>query len=345
MAWTNLTFNFGAVLTSTQMTQLYDNFAAMAAGSGGAPSIVYGAMSFSNNIVAGDIAASAVGASEIAAGAVGASEIGSDAVHQAEVFTASQDVTRATDGTTYFTATGGAYTLGHTLAIAVAGGGIVDLGRGSANVQTSHIARWHLTTSGISNTVTGRLHYIAASKPYDMGDGEIPIFIYALIDNATQEIISVSTSFDPPWAYNGPTKTTADRHGKDGKQYINQLILPPELSHRPEAGAPLIAFRRAMAEFKRTPDIIEEVELTPLMKNTDWGLIPDPFIGNDLTDKTVVLFDPVSSLIEELSLLRDDGESINTLFHNGYINIGNTPLPRKGPEGLMIVSADWKVTA
>ena len=39
MAWTDLTFTFGQVLTSTQMTQLDDNFEAMANGDPGAPEI------------------------------------------------------------------------------------------------------------------------------------------------------------------------------------------------------------------------------------------------------------------------------------------------------------------
>ena len=39
MAWTNLTFSFGQVLTSTQMTQLDDNFEALAAGDSGAPGL------------------------------------------------------------------------------------------------------------------------------------------------------------------------------------------------------------------------------------------------------------------------------------------------------------------
>lgn len=37
MAWTNLTFPFGSVLTSTQMTQLDDNFDAVMAKSSGSP--------------------------------------------------------------------------------------------------------------------------------------------------------------------------------------------------------------------------------------------------------------------------------------------------------------------
>lgn len=39
MAWTNLTFSFGSVLTSTKMTQLDANLDALAAGNSGSPKI------------------------------------------------------------------------------------------------------------------------------------------------------------------------------------------------------------------------------------------------------------------------------------------------------------------
>ena len=39
MAWTALTFAFGSLLTSTKMTQLYDNITALANGDSGAPTI------------------------------------------------------------------------------------------------------------------------------------------------------------------------------------------------------------------------------------------------------------------------------------------------------------------
>lgn len=39
MAWTSLNFAFGSLLTSTKMTQLYDNLTALANGDSGAPSI------------------------------------------------------------------------------------------------------------------------------------------------------------------------------------------------------------------------------------------------------------------------------------------------------------------
>ena len=44
MTWTNLTFPFASLLTSTQMTQLDANFEALAAGDSGAPSIAEAAM-------------------------------------------------------------------------------------------------------------------------------------------------------------------------------------------------------------------------------------------------------------------------------------------------------------
>jgi len=44
MAWTNLTFSFGAILTSAQMTQLDANFDALAAADSGAPQIVDAAL-------------------------------------------------------------------------------------------------------------------------------------------------------------------------------------------------------------------------------------------------------------------------------------------------------------
>ena len=100
---------------------------------------------------------------------------------------------------------------------------------------------------------------------------------------------------------------------------------------------------RALSEFKRGSGFeIEEVELVPSMKNADMELIPHPF--RTKLDRTAVLLDPMSDFILDLMALYDNGngEDINRLLHDGYINIGNTPLNRKGPAGLMIVDASWK---
>lgn len=45
MAWTSLTYAFGSLLTSTKMTQLYDNLTALANGDSGAPTIQPSAIS------------------------------------------------------------------------------------------------------------------------------------------------------------------------------------------------------------------------------------------------------------------------------------------------------------
>lgn len=44
MAWTSLTFPFGSLLTSTKMTQLFDNLTALANGDSGAPRIYSSAL-------------------------------------------------------------------------------------------------------------------------------------------------------------------------------------------------------------------------------------------------------------------------------------------------------------
>jgi hypothetical protein len=44
MAWTSVTFSYGSVLTSTKMTQVQDNFTAVAQGLSGAPSILTAAI-------------------------------------------------------------------------------------------------------------------------------------------------------------------------------------------------------------------------------------------------------------------------------------------------------------
>jgi hypothetical protein len=294
---------------------------------GDGAAIPYSGLSLSNNIDNTDIA--------------------SGAIHQTELNTSLQQSTASigSGASINLTLTGGTYTLGWGIA------GYDSTVNNKHTVQ-SYGANAYTAGFAILSTAAGtenyylQARYINASAPYDMGDGEIPEFYYVIIDNGTNDVVGVDISRAPPWVYNGPTKTTADRYGKDGKQYINQFILPPGLQNRPPDNAPIqqkIAFQIAFADFKRNP-VIEEIELTPAMKNLDMNLIPHPFIGNDLTGKTVVMLDPVSSLVDDLSVLREDGrgENVINIIQNGYLNIGNTHNGRQGPTGLMIVDGAWK---
>lgn len=64
MAWTNLTFPFGSILPSAKLTQLYNNFAAMAAGQSGAPTLQRSALD-QYPFQKADIASNSVGQSEL----------------------------------------------------------------------------------------------------------------------------------------------------------------------------------------------------------------------------------------------------------------------------------------
>ncbi len=86
MAWTNLSFLFGSILTSTKMTQLYNNFTAMAQGESGAPQVQNAAIA-NNAIDATKIAAGGVDTDELAALAVESAKIASSAVARAKIST------------------------------------------------------------------------------------------------------------------------------------------------------------------------------------------------------------------------------------------------------------------
>jgi len=183
--------------------------------------------------------------------------------------------------------------------------------------------------------------YVTASPPYDLGDGEVPFFIFANVDSQGN-IVSVYSADTPPWIYNGPTKVTADRHTNDGKQYIkhNNFSMPAPIKSN-SSMAQKVAYKKAVLEAKRSA-VEDEIELTPLMKNADMDLIPHPFEASP--DFTPILLDPMSQTTIDLMELCDNGngESVNEIIHDNYINVGNTPLARSGPAGLMIVDARWK---
>ena len=110
MAWTNLSFPFGSILTSSKMTQLDDNLDALANGDAGAPQIQTAAIAdnavtsakipenaitsfeiLTRGIVAGNIQLNTITASEIAANAIGTSELASGAVDDSHLQTGTDE--------------------------------------------------------------------------------------------------------------------------------------------------------------------------------------------------------------------------------------------------------------
>ena len=194
-----------------------------------------------------------------------------------------------------------------------------------------------------SGTIYSEQEYIQASPPYDLGDGVVGRFIFALIDNTTGHVDAAYQAPEAPWHYNGPTNI----QGKlmpDGKKYRPRKDMSGHGLSFAQAKLNTSTLRAYNLAFKDAPTIQEEI--TQDIKQADIGLIPHPFMSNDLTGKTVVMLDPVSDLNHELNeVAREHDEfSLNDLLHDGYLEISNTGLARSGPSGILIPSFKWKNT-
>jgi hypothetical protein len=114
-------------------------------------------------------------------------------------------------------------------------------------------------------TLQGRQTYVTASPPYNLGDGDIPLFVFLEI-NENNEVKSVYASITPPWAYNGPTSIVPDYYDENGvgwQQKDGKLI---------------------------------EVDYD--LKNADMELIPHPFADRDGVE--VILLNPFNENIQVL---------------------------------------------
>ncbi len=198
----------------------------------------------------------------------------------------------------------------------------------------------------VKYTVAGYIHnarqyYIQSSPPYDLGNGEVPLFVFAHIARSGQ-VESLYVASDPPWANNGPTNIAPDYVNAQGRGWRtrNGGVLLEELSTVEKRAEALRRIRDPWDED------IEFDEITPEYKNADMGLIPHPFGTVTKNESTIVLIDPVSDLVADLSLLHEQmgqsNESVAALFSKDYLQINNEALNRKGPQGVQIVEAKWK---
>ena len=316
MAWTDLTFNFGAILTSTQMTQLDDNFDAMAAGDAGAPSIQLAAM-----------AADAVDQTVLKDNSVGRGEL----------------LTTTASGTTNVGATSGAsisLTGGNhswwTLSASNAAGAAFGNGNVAAGVIGVHNAL------GSSRDFYRDERYVQSSPPYNLGDGDIPLFIELNIEKVTGKILGVDVSPDPLFAYHGPTNIAAQRMTRDGRKYrtysfvedtpLYQAMRDPQKAERIMKGEIEIEDR--------------ELEITHAIKNADMNEFPHHWHLNDTSNSEILLLNPVSPILERLlKVLEDEGAwAVRDLMLNGYLVYGNTPIARATPNGVTPVPFRWKNT-
>jgi hypothetical protein len=350
MAYTDLSsaFGFGSILTSTQMQQLRDNIPALAAGDSGAPEIVTAAL---------DQTASSE--------AVTKATIRDDAVGQNQIDISLQQ--NAVTVSTNIAFTGSSYTLGWAASLS----GIVAWSILPYETGTN-IWGIRLEEGAGAETCYFQARYINATKPWNYGDGEIPLIVEIQIDNLTNKIERISSAQDPIFAHNGPKGSKAHfYHNK--MPYRKELVLPPELEVVLPDDAPFdlkieqkaaIAQIRNQANKKLKQELddlpkgkgymdvpvstgYEFVELTQSMKNRNMKAIPHSFFGNNLIGKTVILLDPVSPLMEDLLAIHeseDEDDNITSLIMDGYFKIDNSELGRARPNGVMSCDFKWKNT-
>lgn len=190
-----------------------------------------------------------------------------------------------------------------------------------------------LVKSTGADSIVMDLHYFQGSPPYNLGNGDIPLFIFADIAPGG-EVQSLMITEDPPWCNGGPTNIHPNLK-RGNKKYRRQIKLP---CTKKEAWANPEKMEIYLDAMKRP--VFEEIEITRQYKNTDAELIPHPFRAMPKNHRKV-LIDPCSKLVERLYELKQDGQSVAQLFSAGYIDIQAEEILKgcKTPNGLLPVRA------
>jgi len=278
------------------------------------------------------------------------SNIDSSAVGQAQLKTTTGEVSKSSAAGT-LTAPGGEYAFNAMYkntpysASTISGKEYYE----RTEVNATYIREFVLNpASQVGNTVYAQERYIQASPPYDLGDGEIPLFIFVEI-TPSGEVVGVYEAPEAPWHYNGPTNIKANFY-KDGKGYqvrkdafdIDAGMVaaghPTGLTKVSAKALSMLAYQDYHLAFNSAQNI--EVEVTQVIKNADMAIIPrpmEPGAGN-----TVIMLDPVADLTASLfEMKKHDGFSINELLHEGDLII-TSEVVRNSPRGVPVHGYVWR---
>lgn len=201
----------------------------------------------------------------------------------------------------------------------------------------TYVTRIGLTVTLAAGTtdIYAQQRYVQASPPYDLGDGEVPIFVFMLVSPAGAPV-AIYVAPEPPWANNGPTDIRPE-YFKNGRGYQRRRRIPPNLRADLEDDAKR---EEALRRLREEPP---EQEVDQVMKQADMGVIPHPF-AEVPADHTVALLDPVGDVTARVAELHEAGENVAELLAMRYVEFGNQALRRRGPLGVMPVSTRWKRT-
>ena len=330
-----------SIIDENLITLLRDNPIAIAAGDTGAPKIVTAAITDSN-----------VTLSKMAASSVDTSQLVAASVTQSKLSTTTGEISTTTVGVNVILP-GGEYsfypqTKSSLGLISTEVTAQMSLPDGTVS-STSYISNIYLGCEG-GATATAQARYIQASPPYNLGDGDIPLFIFCQVDSSGK-VITVYQAPEAPWHYNGPTNIKADRYGLDGKSYKTMKDSVSIESSIKAAGLPAGTTLKSAKELsaKAHADYIDaftstdniEIEITQSLKNNDIAVVPSPM--GKKSGMTVVMLDPVSDFMIKMSEMREHaGFSINELLHDGDLVVDNSALNRSGPPGVDIVSFKFR---
>ncbi len=179
------------------------------------------------------------------------------------------------------------------------------------------------SVSGITQNINVGARFVTASAPYNLGDGDVYGFVYALLDKDGKPQ-AVVLSDTPPWAYNGPTRISPD-------------YICPSTGKKYQFKKEKLSFEQRMAGVE---PLVEIVEIGHEIKNADMALFPHPFSGKT-DDQTVVLLNPMDPDVAKLIMLAEEGENVNKLILDGKFKIGNTMDNVTTPDGVLPVSFRW----
>ena len=205
-------------------------------------------------------------------------------------------------------------------------------------------------SSGILATpgVTISLTRVDSSPPWDIGDGEIPFFIFVEIDSNGRPIY-ISSSANPPWDMYNLAENIVKRKMTDKELSDTYGINSSDLGMGRKYSLKRSLIDRESGTFEDTV-----IEVGKSFKNKHMSENASPFKYNKIFRKeggevsssgnTIVLIDPCETIA--LLELYKGGYSINDFILNGDLEIANTPIVgRLSPhEDIKIVPLKWKKT-
>jgi hypothetical protein len=202
--------------------------------------------------------------------------------------------------------------------------------------------RMYKTDSG-----TGRIHfyerYVAASPPYDFGDGNVYGFLYLRVDS-NGNITGFSIAEDPVW----------QAHSKID-------IKKPTFIQRQIGGMPIEVALQNPATLNaymqgNVSGVDVELPVTAQVKNDVMSKWPAPFTKQvmkersspsdprEYEDHTLLLLDPLSDITANMiELLRDEQTEVqNEIINGGRLQFGNSQMPNRAvlPE-VLTVDVNW----